>query len=139
MAKTKVVHLLMDGKNYYFGSVKAMFNDMGESRMGMSYRSFHSNVRLEEDVTYHNRRRGYEVTMSYLRQARSNRGLQGSARAAHILRMQKDAGVMPTLDSFMTQKDIQDMSRRLQPKPGETAQADDAGQADGPVRLDLFS
>ena len=66
MSKTKVVHLRMDGKNYFFGSVKAMFDYIGEEKLGMSYRSFHSNVRLEEDETYRNRRKGYEVTVSHL-------------------------------------------------------------------------
>ena len=104
MSKTKVVHLRMDGKNYFFGSVKAMFDTMGKAKLGMTYRSFHSNVKLQEDVTYINRRRGYEITMSYLIQAKSGRGLQGSARAAHVLKMQREAGLMPDPATFMTEE-----------------------------------
>jgi hypothetical protein len=42
--------------------------------------------------------------MSYLIQAKSGRGLQGSARAAHVLKMQREAGLMPDPATFMTEE-----------------------------------
>lgn len=140
MSKTKVVHLRMDGKNYFFGSVKALFDYIGEEKMGMSYRSFHSNVRLVEDETYVNRRRGYEVTVSHLLQATSNRGLQGSARAAHILRVQREAGLMPDISDYVAQHPETEMraEQRAEERVLKRAAMKEEAEKKGPVQLDLF-
>lgn len=69
----KVIHLMMDGQHFYFGSPKAMFDIMGPERMGMSYSSFHSNVRLRVGEVYHNRRRNYDIHVGILGQAKTNR------------------------------------------------------------------
>ena len=139
MSKTKVVHLRMDGKNYFFGSVKAMFDYIGEEKLGMSYRSFHSNVRLEEDETYRNRRKGYEVTVSHLLQATSNRGLQGSARAAHILRVQREAGLMPDILCGPASRDgdaRRTTGRRARPQTCRPEGGrEERGRAAGPVSM----
>ena len=137
MSKTKVIHLRIEGKSYFFGSVKAMFDYMGEGKLGMSYRSFHSNVHLEEDETYRNRRRGYEVTLSHLIQAKSERGLQGSAQAAHILKMQREAGVMPDLSAYM-KAETEAAAGEQQDVLGEQP-AEQPAKGKGPVQLDLFS
>ena len=139
MSKTKVVHLRMDGKNYFFGSVKAMFDYIGEEKLGMSYRSFHSNVRLEEDETYRNRRKGYEVTVSHLLQATSNRGLQGSARAAHILRVHREAGLMPDISDYVAQHPETEMraAQRAEERALKRAAQKEA-EKKGAVQLDLF-
>lgn len=73
MAKIKVIHLEMDGQHYYFGSLKALHETMGEERMGMKFNSFHSNVRVTPDKSYTNRRHGYTIRMGYLTQTKTNR------------------------------------------------------------------
>lgn len=72
-AKTKVFHLEMEGKHYYFGSPKAMFDIMGEEKMGMKYQSFHSNISLKPGDEYTNRRNGYIIRVGLLGQAKTNR------------------------------------------------------------------
>lgn len=73
MAKIKVIHLEMDGQHYYFGSLKALHETMGEERMGMKFNSFHSNVRVSPDKSYTNRRHGYTIRMGFLTQTKTNR------------------------------------------------------------------
>ena len=72
-SKTKVFHLEMEGEHYYFGSPKAMFDIMGEEKMGMKYQSFHSNISLKPGDVYTNRRNGYIIRVGYLGQAKTNR------------------------------------------------------------------
>ena len=72
-SKTKVFHLEMEGEHYYFGSPKAMFDIMGEEKMGMKYMSFHSNISLKPGDVYTNRRNGYIIRVGYLGQAKTNR------------------------------------------------------------------
>ena len=74
MAQTKVFHLEMDGEHYYFGSPKAIFDIMGEERMGMKYSSFHSNITLSPGDVYVNRRKGYIIRVGLLGQAKTRRG-----------------------------------------------------------------
>lgn len=74
MAQTKVFHLEMDGEHYYFGSPKAIFDIMGEEKMGMKYASFHSNITLSPGDVYTNRRKGYTIRVGLLGQAKTNRG-----------------------------------------------------------------
>ncbi len=71
--KTKVIHLELDGQHYYFGSPKAMFDTIGEEKLGMKYNSFHSNISLKPGDVYTNRRRGYIVRVGWLGQAKTNR------------------------------------------------------------------
>lgn len=73
MASIRVIHLELEGEHYYFGSPKAMFDIIGPERLGMSYKSFHSNIRLNMEQPYINRRRGYIVRVGMLGQARTNR------------------------------------------------------------------
>ena len=73
MAQIKVIHLELEGEHYYFGSPKAMFDILGKEKLGMSYRSFHSNIHLKVGVPYHNRRRGYTIRVGILGQAKTNR------------------------------------------------------------------
>lgn len=73
--KTKIFHLEMDGKHYYFGSPKAMFDIMGEEKMGMKYSSYHSNIILKVGDEYKNRRHGYIIRLGELGQAKTNRGV----------------------------------------------------------------
>ncbi|GEM_PF-2759539 len=73
MAHVKVIHLELEGKHYYFGSPKAMFDCFGKEELGMTYASFHSNVHLKEGVPYINRRRKYIVRLGSLVQAKTNR------------------------------------------------------------------
>ena len=74
MAQTKVFHLEMDGEHYYFGSPKAIFDIMGEEKMGMKYASFHSNITLSPGDVYVNRRKGYIIRVGLLGQAKTRRG-----------------------------------------------------------------
>lgn len=78
--KTKVFHLEMEGQHYYFGSPKAMFDIMGEERMGMKYSSYHSNIVLKVGDVYRNRRNGYIIRLGELGQAKTNRGAGMEAR-----------------------------------------------------------
>lgn len=78
--KIKVFHLEMDGKHYYFGSPKAMFDIMGEEAMGMQYRSYHSNIVLKVGDEYRNRRKGYIIRLGEMGQAKTNRGVGMEAR-----------------------------------------------------------
>lgn len=78
--KTKVFHLEMEGQHYYFGSPKAMFDIMGEERMGMKYSSYHSNIILKVGDVYKNRRHGYIIRLGELGQAKTNRGAGMEAR-----------------------------------------------------------
>lgn len=78
--KTKVFHLEMEGEHYYFGSPKAMFDIMGEERMGMKYSSYHSNIVLKVGDVYRNRRNGYIIRLGELGQAKTNRGVGMEAR-----------------------------------------------------------
>lgn len=78
--KTKVFHLEMEGQHYYFGSPKAMFDIMGEERMGMKYSSYHSNIVLKVGDVYQNRRHGYIIRLGELGQAKTNRGAGMEAR-----------------------------------------------------------
>ena len=71
MAQTKVFHLEMDGEHYYFGSPKAIFDIMGEEKMGMKYSSFHSNITLSPGDVYVNRRKGYIIRVGLLGQCKS--------------------------------------------------------------------
>ena len=79
MAQIKVIHLELEGEHYYFGSPKAMFDILGPERLGMSYRSFHSNIRLKMDEPYVNRRRGYIIRVGILGQAKTNRNNRKNA------------------------------------------------------------
>lgn len=73
MAHIKVIHLELEGKHYYFGSPKAMFDVFGKEELGMTYNSFHSNIHLKEGVPYVNARRGYTIRLGILGQAKTNR------------------------------------------------------------------
>lgn len=72
-ARTKIFHLEMEGQHYYFGSPKAIFDIMGEEKMGMKYSSFHSNITLKPGDVYTNRRHGYIIRVGLLGQAKTNR------------------------------------------------------------------
>lgn len=73
MAQIKIIHLELEGEHYYFGSPKAMFDILGREKLGMSYRSFHSNIRLKVGEPYVNSRRGYIIRVGLLGQAKTNR------------------------------------------------------------------
>lgn len=80
MAQIKVIHLELEGKHYYFGSPKAMFDTFGKAELGMSYASFHSNIHLKMGVPYVNARRGYTIRLGILEQAKTNRNNKISQR-----------------------------------------------------------
>lgn len=72
-SQVKVIHLEIEGEHHYFGSPKAMFDIIGEARLGMKYTSFHSNISLKVGEVYKNRRRGYVIRVGILGQAKTNR------------------------------------------------------------------
>lgn len=99
-SQVKVIHLEIEGEHHYFGSPKAMFDIIGEARLGMKYTSFHSNISLKVGEVYKNRRRGYIIRVGMLGQAKTNRNnrwrerLDEAAEAAATEALVEQASMM---------------------------------------------
>ena len=114
MAQTKVFHLEMDGEHYYFGSPKAIFDIMGEEKMGMKYSSFHSNITLSPGDVYVNRRKGYIIRVGLLGQAKTRRG----NRWQDII----NQGIQAALrEQSLTQETVASVKVPSMPEPEEAA------------------
>lgn len=71
--RQRIFHLEIDGEHHYFGSPKAMFDTLGEERLGMKYSSFHSNIHVPTGSTYKNRRNGWILRCGEIEKAKTNR------------------------------------------------------------------
>lgn len=140
MAQTKVFHLEIDGEHYYFGSPKAIFDIMGEERMGMKYTSFHSNVSLKPGDVYKNRRHGYIIRVGILGQAKTNRsnrwqqiiseGIRAGLNAAGVAPAAEAAAVAeaPAAEAPVVEAPVVEA-----PAPAETPAAAEAPAAAKPA------
>lgn len=140
MAQTKVFHLEIDGEHYYFGSPKAIFDIMGEERMGMKYTSFHSNVSLKPGDVYKNRRHGYIIRVGILGQAKTNRsnrwqqiiseGIRAGLNAAGVAPAAEAAAVAeaPAAEAPVVEAPVVEA-----PAPAETPTAAEAPAAAKPA------
>ena len=140
MAQTKVFHLEIDGEHYYFGSPKAIFDIMGEERMGMKYTSFHSNVSLKPGDVYKNRRHGYIIRVGILGQAKTNRsnrwqqiiseGIRAGLNAAGVAPASEAAAVAeaPAAEAPVVEAPVVEA-----PAPAETPAAAEAPAAAKPA------
>lgn len=140
MAQTKVFHLEIDGEHYYFGSPKAIFDIMGEERMGMKYTSFHSNVSLKPGDVYKNRRHGYIIRVGILGQAKTNRsnrwqqiiseGIRAGLNAAGVAPASEAAAVTeaPAAEAPVVEAPVVEA-----PAPAETPAAAEAPAAAKPA------
>lgn len=62
-----IVHLEVDGKHYYYGNLKALCNNWGKDKIGVSH-AYLKNLNISEDKPFNNGkciiRRGVIVTSS---------------------------------------------------------------------------
>lgn len=145
MAQTKVFHLEIDGEHYYFGSPKAIFDIMGEERMGMKYTSFHSNVSLKPGDVYKNRRHGYIIRVGILGQAKTNRsnrwqqiiseGIRAGLNAAGVAPAAEAAAVAeaPAAEAPVVEAPVVEAPVVEAPAPAETPAAAEAPAAAKPA------
>lgn len=142
MAQTKVFHLEMEGEHYYFGSPKAIFDIMGEEKMGMKYTSFHSNITLSPGDVYTNRRKGYVIRVGWLGQAKTNRGnrwheiINQGIQAA--LKEQTTSSVAPVEDALPQTADQQATEPVETLQPEVTKSRGKKKSQDNPQQLTLF-
>lgn len=71
MKQRKVIHLEYAGGHYYFGSLKAMCNEFGTEKLGMSYSTMR-NMRISEDNPFTHPKLGYIVREGVLKAATIN-------------------------------------------------------------------
>ena len=73
MADRKIIHLLKDGKDYYFGSVSAIYSVFTKEDIGVSYGSLR-NYAISPTKPYSNRL--VTIKEGILFSAKGNRGIK---------------------------------------------------------------
>ena len=73
MADRKIIHLIYEGKDYYFGSVSAIYSVFEKDDIGISYGSLR-NYTITPDKPYKNSK--VEIKEGVLISAKGDRGLK---------------------------------------------------------------
>ena len=77
MADRKIIHLQKEGKDYYFGSVSAIFTVFTKDDIGISYGSLR-NYAISSDKPYINKL--VTIKEGYLISAKGNRGIKAKEK-----------------------------------------------------------